>query len=139
MSNQRLRVADNIESRGRSGGSSACSSGSVSPIPIPVIAISPGDESSESEIEAEPARIFHRRVSTKRNVNSSVRIYECVTTSDTTTTIPNILILMTNSAYVDTNIIYRNSICYFVSLFLNFSFQDNYAKSLISFSLLHSP
>ncbi|XP_073819410.1 diacylglycerol kinase eta isoform X3 [Musca autumnalis] len=72
-----LRVAaTNSAIRGSSGGSSACSSGSVSPIPIPVIAISPGDESSESEIEAEPAKIFHRRVSTKRNVNSSVAIKE---------------------------------------------------------------
>lgn len=53
-----------------SGQSSACSSGSVSPVPvIPIIAISrDGDESeSESEIETEPARIFHRRMSTKRN------------------------------------------------------------------------
>lgn len=53
-----------------SGQSSACSSGSVSPVPIiPIIAISrDGDESeSESEIETEPARIFHRRLSTKRN------------------------------------------------------------------------
>ncbi|XP_037942934.1 diacylglycerol kinase eta-like [Teleopsis dalmanni] len=57
-----------------SGRSSACSSGSISPIPI--IAISPGDESSESEIETEPARIFHRRVSTKRNINSTAAIKE---------------------------------------------------------------
>ncbi|XP_037891184.1 diacylglycerol kinase eta isoform X3 [Glossina fuscipes] len=59
-----------------SGISSICSSGSVSPLPIPVIAISPGDESSESEIETEPAKIFHRRVSTKRNVGKSVAIKE---------------------------------------------------------------
>ncbi|XP_046804987.1 diacylglycerol kinase eta isoform X7 [Lucilia cuprina] len=91
MSNQRLHVATNRGGGGtgggflgtgggarfvRSGASSTCSSGSVSPIPIPVIAISPGDESSESEIETEPAKIFHRRVSTKRNVNSSVAIKE---------------------------------------------------------------
>lgn len=87
MSNQRLHVAaasalESLSSGGvrlkpgKRGGSSVanspCSSGSVSPIPIPVIAISPGDESSESDIDAEPAKIFHRRVSTKRNANSSV-------------------------------------------------------------------
>lgn len=93
MSNQRLHVATaalNVRAGGGvvggrfvpgrisagSGVSSTCSSGSVSPIPIPVIAISPGDESSESEIETEPAKIFHRRVSTKRNVNSSVSILQ---------------------------------------------------------------
>lgn len=94
MSNQRLHVATaTLDVRGGrgarfvpgrsgvgggsgSGVSSTCSSGSVSPIPIPVIAISPGDESSESEIETEPAKIFHRRVSTKRNVNSSVSIFQ---------------------------------------------------------------
>lgn len=64
-----------------SGQSSACSSGSVSPVPIiPIIAISrDGDESeSESEIETEPARIFHRRMSTKRNnklVSTPVSLY----------------------------------------------------------------
>ncbi|XP_050317995.1 diacylglycerol kinase eta-like [Bactrocera neohumeralis] len=55
-----------------SGRNSACSSGSVSP--IPTIAISTGDESSESEIETEPARIFHRRLSTKRNINAAVSV-----------------------------------------------------------------
>ncbi|KAM8704488.1 hypothetical protein ACLKA7_009007 [Drosophila subpalustris] len=66
---------DNLSPRNRSlssGLSSACSSGSISPVPIiPIIAISrDGDESeSESEIETEPARIFHRRMSTKRNNN----------------------------------------------------------------------
>ncbi|XP_053969270.1 diacylglycerol kinase eta-like [Anastrepha ludens] len=57
-----------------SGRNSACSSGSVSPIPI--IAISTGDESSESEIEAEPVRIFHRRLSTKRNITTTATIKE---------------------------------------------------------------
>ncbi|CAD6995986.1 unnamed protein product [Ceratitis capitata] len=52
-----------------SGRNSACSSGSVSP--IPTIAISTGDESSESEIEAEPVRIIPRRVSLKRNLNAT--------------------------------------------------------------------
>lgn len=55
-----------------SGRNSACSSGSVSP--IPTIAISTGDESSESEIETEPARIFHRRLSTKRHINVAVSV-----------------------------------------------------------------
>ncbi|XP_062121412.1 diacylglycerol kinase eta isoform X1 [Drosophila sulfurigaster albostrigata] len=62
-----------------SGLSSACSSGSVSPVPIiPIIAISrDGDETeSESEIETEPARIFHRRMSTKRNSNLASIIKE---------------------------------------------------------------
>uniref|UniRef100_A0A1A9W1M3 PH domain-containing protein n=1 Tax=Glossina brevipalpis TaxID=37001 RepID=A0A1A9W1M3_9MUSC len=59
-----------------SGISSICSSDSISPLPIPVISISPGDESSESEIETEPAKIFHRRVSTKRNVGKSAAIKE---------------------------------------------------------------
>ncbi|XP_034487795.1 diacylglycerol kinase eta isoform X1 [Drosophila innubila] len=62
-----------------SGLSSACSSGSISPVPIiPIIAISrDGDESeSESEIETEPARIFHRRMSTKRNNNLASIIKE---------------------------------------------------------------
>uniref|UniRef100_B3NYS3 GG14230 n=1 Tax=Drosophila erecta TaxID=7220 RepID=B3NYS3_DROER len=51
-----------------SGRSSACSSGSISPVPIiPIISIShDGDESeSESEIETEPVRLFQRRMSTK--------------------------------------------------------------------------
>ncbi|TDG47986.1 hypothetical protein AWZ03_005604 [Drosophila navojoa] len=70
---------DNLSPRQRSlssGLSSACSSGSVSPVPIiPIISISrDGEESeTESEIETEPARIFHRRMSThsKRNTNLS--------------------------------------------------------------------
>lgn len=68
---------DNLSPRQRSlssGLSSACSSGSVSPVPIiPIISISrDGEESeTESEIDTEPARIFHRRMSThsKRNNN----------------------------------------------------------------------
>lgn len=66
---------DNLSPRNRtpsSGLSSVCSSGSISPVPIiPIIAISrDGDESeSESDIETEPARIFQRRMSTKRNNN----------------------------------------------------------------------
>lgn len=32
----------------------------------------PGDESSESENETEPARVFHRRVSTSKTLNGSV-------------------------------------------------------------------
>lgn len=32
----------------------------------------PGDESSESENETEPARVFHRRVSTSKTINGSV-------------------------------------------------------------------
>ncbi|EDS39383.1 conserved hypothetical protein [Culex quinquefasciatus] len=31
-----------------------------------------GDESSESENETEPAKIFHRKLSTKRNVKSAL-------------------------------------------------------------------
>lgn len=68
---------DSLSPRQRSlssGLSSACSSGSVSPVPIiPIISISrDGDESeTESEIDTEPARMFHRRMSTniKRNNN----------------------------------------------------------------------
>ncbi|XP_017960247.1 diacylglycerol kinase eta isoform X9 [Drosophila navojoa] len=75
---------DNLSPRQRSlssGLSSACSSGSVSPVPIiPIISISrDGEESeTESEIETEPARIFHRRMSThsKRNTNLSAIIRE---------------------------------------------------------------
>ncbi|XP_043863129.1 diacylglycerol kinase eta isoform X4 [Drosophila mojavensis] len=75
---------DNLSPRQRSlssGLSSACSSGSVSPVPIiPIISISrDGEESeTESEIEPEPARIFHRRMSThsKRNNNLSAIIRE---------------------------------------------------------------
>ncbi|EDW38197.1 GL12460 [Drosophila persimilis] len=55
-----------------SGRSSGCSSGSLSPVPIiPIISISrDGDDTeSESEIETEPARLFQRRMSTKRNNN----------------------------------------------------------------------
>ncbi|XP_068156748.1 diacylglycerol kinase eta isoform X4 [Drosophila tropicalis] len=62
-----------------SGRSSACSSGSISPVPIiPIISISrDGDETeSESEIEMEPARIFQRRMSTKRNNNLAAIIKE---------------------------------------------------------------
>lgn len=35
-----------------------------------------GDESSESENETEPAKIFHRKLSTKRNVKSAVGLRE---------------------------------------------------------------
>lgn len=66
-----IRGGGRSRSVARIGRSSVCSSASVSPIPI--ISISPGDDSSESEIETEPAKSFHRRVSTKRNINSSVR------------------------------------------------------------------
>ncbi|XP_052837076.1 diacylglycerol kinase eta isoform X2 [Drosophila gunungcola] len=62
-----------------SGRSSACSSGSLSPVPIiPIIAIShDGDESeSESEIETEPARLFQRRMSTKCTNNLAAIIKE---------------------------------------------------------------
>ncbi|XP_044312819.1 diacylglycerol kinase eta isoform X3 [Drosophila rhopaloa] len=62
-----------------SGRSSACSSGSFSPVPIiPIIAIShDGDESeSESEIETEPARLFQRRMSTKCTNNLAAVIKE---------------------------------------------------------------
>ncbi|XP_017057132.1 LOW QUALITY PROTEIN: diacylglycerol kinase eta [Drosophila ficusphila] len=62
-----------------SGRSSACSSGSISPVPIiPIIAIShDGDESeSESEIETEPARLFQRRMSTKCTNNLAAIIKE---------------------------------------------------------------
>lgn len=41
-----------------------------------VIAGSPADESSESEIEIESAKIFHRRISTKRDANNSVNNLE---------------------------------------------------------------
>ncbi|XP_064545646.1 diacylglycerol kinase eta isoform X2 [Drosophila montana] len=75
---------DSLSPRQRSpssGLSSACSSGSVSPVPIiPIISISrDGDESeTESEIDTEPARIFHRRMSTniKRNNNLAAIIKE---------------------------------------------------------------
>ncbi|XP_023175695.1 diacylglycerol kinase eta-like [Drosophila hydei] len=75
---------DNLSPRQRSlssGLSSACSSGSVSPVPIiPIISISRDGEDSEteSEIETEPARIFHRRMSTssKRNNNMAAIIRE---------------------------------------------------------------
>ncbi|XP_022220052.2 diacylglycerol kinase eta isoform X5 [Drosophila obscura] len=62
-----------------SGRSSGCSSGSLSPVPIiPIISISrDGDDTeSESEIETEPARLFQRRMSTKRNNNLSAIIKE---------------------------------------------------------------
>ncbi|KMZ02079.1 diacylglycerol kinase eta isoform X11 [Drosophila simulans] len=62
-----------------SGRSSACSSGSISPVPIiPIISIShDGDESeSESEIETEPARLFQRRMSTKCTNNLAAIIKE---------------------------------------------------------------
>ncbi|XP_039231591.1 diacylglycerol kinase eta isoform X11 [Drosophila yakuba] len=62
-----------------SGRSSACSSGSLSPVPIiPIISIShDGDESeSESEIETEPARLFQRRMSTKCTSNLTAIIKE---------------------------------------------------------------
>ncbi|XP_033167999.1 diacylglycerol kinase eta isoform X4 [Drosophila mauritiana] len=62
-----------------SGRSSACSSGSISPVPIiPIISIShDGDESeSESEIETEPARLFQRRMSIKCTNNLAAIIKE---------------------------------------------------------------
>ncbi|KAH8369382.1 hypothetical protein KR009_009242 [Drosophila setifemur] len=63
-----------------SGRSSACSSSSsASPVPIiPIISVSrDGDESeSESEIETEPARLFQRRMSTKRTNNLAAIIKE---------------------------------------------------------------
>ncbi|KRF78932.1 uncharacterized protein Dvir_GJ10956, isoform G [Drosophila virilis] len=75
---------DSLSPRQRSlssGLSSACSSGSISPVPIiPIISISrDGDDSeTESEIDTEPARIFHRRMSTniKRNNNLAAIIKE---------------------------------------------------------------
>lgn len=37
-----------------------------------------GDESSESENEPEPAKIFHRKLSTKRDVKSAVSVEVCL-------------------------------------------------------------
>lgn len=53
------------------------SSSSRTPSPLPkdvtqAIAAAAIDESSESENETEPARIFQRRVSTSKNLNGSV-------------------------------------------------------------------
>lgn len=54
------------------------SSSSRTPSPLPkdvtqaIAAAATVDESSESENETEPARIFQRRVSTSKNLNGSV-------------------------------------------------------------------
>lgn len=67
--NRWLHVASNS---GSGLNSSGCSSVSVSPLPIPIISISAGDDSSESDIDNEPALIFHRRLSTKHGLGTTV-------------------------------------------------------------------
>ncbi|KAH8329803.1 hypothetical protein KR074_010420 [Drosophila pseudoananassae] len=73
------RTSTSRRSNPNSGRSSACSSGSLSPVPIiPIISISrdTDDSESESEIESKPTRLFQRSLSTKRTKNLAATIKE---------------------------------------------------------------
>ncbi|XP_017090473.2 diacylglycerol kinase eta isoform X3 [Drosophila bipectinata] len=73
------RSSTTRRSNPNSGRSSACSSGSLSPVPIiPIISISreTDDSESESEFEAKPTRLFQRSLSTKRTKNLAATIKE---------------------------------------------------------------
>lgn len=47
------------------------------------------DDSSESEIETEPAKVFHRRISTNKEIKAAVsihcRVHTCFVSADNTT------------------------------------------------------